>query len=188
MKSRIYRDLCFNMPGEPIYGEFTKSGCEKIIKALQIKDNDIVLDIGSGSGFFLTCVAAWCQERNIQNVRLRGVEVSATRCEIAKAMVSENKNIQIRCQNVLHCDTVPFAATKIYAFDKAFPPAVMAHIHHLMDSHGSPVEIFITTHRQAPDVDDSPHTWSLLEKFSCVQYGSGASHMIYGFHKDASSV
>jgi len=98
--NRIYRDICgFEIPkieeaairkskGSPIYGEITYASLTKLFNYLEISENDIVYDLGSGVGK-VVIYTALCTKVG----RAIGIELSESRHRDAVKALSEAQQI-----------------------------------------------------------------------------------------------
>ena len=127
-------DMCYNVPGEPIYGQFTTNSIKTIAKNIDLASNNgLVVDLGSGS-----CVTLCTLVDNIHGATGGvGIEVSSTRHFIASAMLNirspEIPPVKSVYMDLMNLESLPVNTSVVFSFDKAFVPTLLAHMKNLID-------------------------------------------------------
>ena len=127
-------DMCYNIPGEPIYGQFTSHSIKGIAKLIDIATNDgLVVDLGSGS-----CATLCTLVDSIHGATGGlGIEVSSTRHFIASALLKrrlpEFPPVSSVYMDMMNLESLPENTKVVFSFDKAFVPTLVAHMGNLIE-------------------------------------------------------
>ena len=167
-------NLCYNVPGQPIYGELTKHSVSRILE-LDPLPVDHLVDLGSGSGRTLLHM-----RRHLGPVvALSGLEVSQTRLEIARAIVPADVAVMHHCDMSKHI-VFPNDVTHTYAFDKAFTADLMANVHDAQLAAPNLCSVFTTN----PGIYRShPDHWEHVASTSVRMVGGAGSCTACLFHR-----
>lgn len=70
------------------YGEIRPVSIEQhIIPALNLQDNDVIYDLGCGTGKISLQIALWCVTHNIRNIQSKGIELAKNRIQAGEKAV-----------------------------------------------------------------------------------------------------
>ena len=112
--------------GSHLYGEITFGSTQKLLKALEIDEKDVMFDLGSGVGKLILQVALTTDAK-----KCVGIELSSERCQTAQSVLKDvvahgyisNKRCQFLCRNILESDLSK--ATVVYTCSTAFSVVFM---------------------------------------------------------------
>lgn len=175
-------NLCYNAPGESVYGEFTSASINKLLEHLEVKkfSSLTILDIGMGSGVSLCTIAAFFHQINCY---LIGIEVSKLRAEISRNIIPEIKTSNVVDWTILEEDIlnmIHLPSTNIsFSFDKSFTKNLMEHIVKLQTKCKS-LKYVISSHSKKYY---SSVCWREVVKIPCRQKGSGSVMLMYVLEK-----
>jgi hypothetical protein len=170
-------ELCYNVPGAPIYGQFVKGSLSKWVPHMKSAGNtDVhILDIGSGSGATMCTLASLFAPHATQ---LSGIELCAQRATLSRLIIPKLLPPNVTKWSVIECDvmalrTLPTGVTHSVSFDKTFPTHVMGHIEYLQHSCPSLVCVISCHKKQYTD------RWQCIAKIPSTQHGSNSVTMAY---------
>ncbi len=162
---RAISDLCYNVPGEAIYGEITKCSIQKLARNFPACDNPIMLDIGSGAGNML------CEFEHVMPLtHVFGIEASEIRATISRVVLENRLRhafFEIICKDMFDVKQLPLGITHSVSFDMTFPPPLMAHIQKLQEQCDT-LKVVVTNHKYAGN------RWILHKRIPCKMVGSGS--------------
>ena len=168
--ARELGDLCYNIPNESIYGEFSKHSIYQLWKQfLHLKHNH-VLDIGSGSGFTLSYFATFAQQ-------VTGIEISKERVSLSLSVLQQLQLSipwNIVHQDIMHMSNLPESCTHSFHFDKTFPLVLRQKIATL-ETQSSSIVCVATCHR------DLYVDWTYQSSCTCTMRGSGQKMTMHIF-------
>ena len=159
--SREEIGLCYSIPDQPIYGEFTPASYQRIATLLlQVPPLDgicSIFDAGSGSGRGLLVLWNTFLAQGARVKLLLGVESSRYRSQVSVRVLGMAPHA-ITLGDILDQTSLP-GVTHCYAFDHAFPRDVRLHLKLLADQ--SPTVVAIATTRPTEYLADSS-SWRLV--------------------------
>ncbi len=178
-------NLCYNVPGESIYGEFTTNSLVallELIPCVEKKPILTILDIGSGSGKTL-CVLG--QYYDPIPCRLIGIEVSTLRADISRMVIPKKKSSNIIDWDIIERDILqlfqlPSSISMSFSFDKTFTHELMTHIVKLQLKCETLIHV-ITTHPPKKYYNDAH--WILIARAPCRLIGSGQIITLFVYKK-----
>lgn len=195
--SRNLADLCYNIPGESIYGEITSASVAKLVEKMQFPTSCIhVLDIGSGSGYMLfEFLCALLKSKNVSaEIQLSGIEISEIRFQLSTIIFPKlllkcpaptklNQPQTIKWQfiqdDISHLKQLPKNVTHTISFDITFLLSLMLKIEKLQRL--SPTLLYVISNHYLKVY--SPQYWEKIAQVSCALVGSGTHKIFYVFKK-----
>jgi len=149
-------DLCYNVPGAPLYGELTPAGYRRVAEilagAVENTTKICLFDAGSGSGNALSSLVLHLRrasQGSSRSMAAVGVEVDSIRCQLSRHVLAQSLPVDVPWkivnQDILDIlDMKTLGATHCYAFDKVFPPRVLRHLEELQRKSTNVVAVVTT--------------------------------------------
>ncbi len=190
MSRHVLSHLCYNVPGESIYGEITPGSICQMLKHIKMPTKIDLLDIGSGSGQMLfKCLM--CLRETIKfpgKLMLRGVEISSLRSELSVKILDTllnqyKKDVNLTCKlyfgDVTKWKMLPHTLTHTISFDVTFPFETMSRIEKLQRNAPALINVISNHHTNIY----SSKYWHEITKISCAICGSGTHRTFYIYEK-----
>jgi hypothetical protein len=186
-------ELCYNIPGESIYGEITYSSLKKLmgivipsLPSKLFKSPLGIVDIGSGSGMALCSLGKIFMP---YQCFLIGLEASETRVDLSKNIMQDHVTpnvVQYKCEHVdvMNVENLPQVHVS-YSFDKTFPYELMKHIESLQFKSFS-LQFVITSKPKIYRHHDN--RWTEIGMIPCRMQGSQSGVNFHVFQKKKSQV
>src|SRR6185369_15061543 len=174
--ARELGNLCYNVPGESIYGEITLNSIRQLTQYFSFPDDDWIhiVDIGSGAGYML-CNFAQCllELGSERKIHLTGYEISAERARLSREIIPQL--LEKDCKDMIEWEIyqadiqkqtmLPRTVTHAVSFDKTFTPALLAHMEKLQRSCPSLTNV-VSNHKYPEKY------WDLVARVPCKLRGS----------------
>ena len=174
---RSIADLCYNIPNQPIYGEFTNHSIKTVTNIINDYDSvrGLIVDLGSGS-----CVTLVTMVDLLGAAGGIGFEVSDIRHQLAQAILARRigtaAHVTSTRMDIMDMKALPSATELVFCFDKAFTPELLSHISLLLET-SSTLKYVISTRRKAFDTQK----WRLLCKSRANTKGGQQTFTLYIF-------
>jgi hypothetical protein len=172
--------LCYNVPGESIYGELTHNSIKRMTQTLSfLPQKNILVDIGSGSGYMLHDFFMAHNDLILIGFEISTIRASLSRVILKKLFKDKNVNWTIYEQDICELSQLPTGTTHSVSFDTTFTPDLMKKIERIQRN--TPTLLYVITNHNTNIYSEV--YWTKTAQTIATLKGSHKSKTFYTYWK-----